>query len=410
MAYLPLANILHHKLSSLLSALGIGMGICMLITLGGLSRGSLYEVARRWESVDADLLVLPETRADVSMLTGAGLSDKLADVLARRMGDTVERTLPVFLWRMKLGGQDQMVVGAAGEDLPWLLHHEEALEGTARFRPRRPWDEILDEQLAAARAAYIRRHGDEEGFIFDPAAEPFARAGWFRIIIDQRLADAGDYEVGQRVTAAGHEWTIAGIVPAGVLARVFIPRRTAQFLFAGSSGKSTVLFVRLRDGVDQGPAARRIAEMTGQKVGPLDTYRSMLVSQFGIMFVYVDAVNALALLIAFLFIMVTLYTMVLQRTREIAILKASGASNAFIIRQVLAESVLLTAAGFVLGVGLSFLAAWGIETARPLLTVQISAVWIGWALLAAAAGACVSAVYPAWRATRVDMLSALTYE
>jgi len=136
----------------------------------------------------------------------------------------------------------------------------------------------------------------------------------------------------------------------------------------------------------------------------------MLVSQFGMIFVYVDAVNALALLIAFLFIMVTLYTMVLQRTREIAILKASGASNAFIIRQVLAESLLLTAAGLMVGVVLSLLAAWGIETARPLLTVQISATWIGWALLAALAGACVSAIYPAWRATRVDMLSALTYE
>jgi putative ABC transport system permease protein len=121
-------------------------------------------------------------------------------------------------------------------------------------------------------------------------------------------------------------------------------------------------------------------------------------------------VNILALAIGFLFIMVTLYTMVLQRTREIAILKASGASNAFIVRQVLIESLLLTGMGFVVGVGLSLLAAVGIERFAPYLTVQITPEWVLWALAAALAGALVSAVYPAYRASRVDMLSALTYE
>jgi len=53
---LPLANILHHTLRSTLSALGIGIGICMLVTLSGLARGTLYEVADRWEQVRADLI------------------------------------------------------------------------------------------------------------------------------------------------------------------------------------------------------------------------------------------------------------------------------------------------------------------------------------------------------------------
>lgn len=59
MAWLPLANILHHKLRSVLSALGIGIGICMLVTLSGLSRGTLSEVADRWDAVDAQLIVYP---------------------------------------------------------------------------------------------------------------------------------------------------------------------------------------------------------------------------------------------------------------------------------------------------------------------------------------------------------------
>ena len=53
---LPLANILHHKLRSLISAIGIGIAVCMLITLTGLSRGSLFEIAERME---AQMVVLP---------------------------------------------------------------------------------------------------------------------------------------------------------------------------------------------------------------------------------------------------------------------------------------------------------------------------------------------------------------
>jgi putative ABC transport system permease protein len=136
----------------------------------------------------------------------------------------------------------------------------------------------------------------------------------------------------------------------------------------------------------------------------------MLEHQFGIMFVYVDAVNAVALTIAFLFIMITLYTMVLQRTRDIAILKSSGASDSFIIRQVVAESMLLTAGGTIVGIAMSFLGAYAIETYRPLLTVEISREFVVLGILVAIGGAFLSAVYPAWRATRVDMVEAIAWE
>jgi len=49
MVPLPLANILQHKLRSLLTAAGIAAAVCMLITLSGLARGSLYEIADRWD-------------------------------------------------------------------------------------------------------------------------------------------------------------------------------------------------------------------------------------------------------------------------------------------------------------------------------------------------------------------------
>jgi len=64
----------------------------------------------------------------------------------------------------------------------------------------------------------------------------------------------------------------------------------------------------------------------------------------------------------------------------------------------------------VVGLGMSFAAAWAIHRFAPLLTVRISIAWVGVAIAAALAGAVISALYPAWRATRVDMVEALTYE
>jgi len=99
MAFLPLANVLHHKLRSVLSSLGIGIGICMLITLAGLTRGSLYEIADRWESVGADLILFARGWGeDATIRSGAGVSDKLARIMTERHQDLVEQAVPVFTW------------------------------------------------------------------------------------------------------------------------------------------------------------------------------------------------------------------------------------------------------------------------------------------------------------------------
>ena len=77
MVPLPIANIMHHKLPSALSALGVAIGVCMLITLSGLARGSLGEVADRWEGVDADIIVYPAQWSDnITTISGGGLSGK----------------------------------------------------------------------------------------------------------------------------------------------------------------------------------------------------------------------------------------------------------------------------------------------------------------------------------------------
>jgi len=404
MVPLPLANILHYRLRSVLSALGIGIAICMLLTLSGLARGTLHEVADRWEAVGADLIVFPRGWGDsASARSGNGLWDSYAKLIRERHAGIVQRVVPVFTWQIRLAGQDQMVAGVDADD--WhVLTGGRKLSSGRLFDPDGRFARWIEKELLTGGGP-------------DDAPAPQARLDLARaphpgleIVIDSRLARAGGYRVGDSVRSANHEWKIVGIVPAGAMTRVFMPRRAAQYLFGGSVQQSTLMFVKLRPGCDIGPAGRSIAETISQDVVPLASYRGMLRAQFGIMFRYVDAANAVALVIAFLFIMVTLYTMVLQRTRDIAILKSSGASDWFIVRQVLGESALLTAAGTAAGVAMACAAGRAIETFKPLYSVTVTPRWIGIAICAAAVGAAASAVYPAWQATRVDIAEALTLE
>ena len=420
MVPLPIANLMHYKLRSALSALGIAIGICMLVTLSGLSRGSLHEIADRWESVDADVIVYPRIWGEnIVSFSGVGLPDKLVDEFLSKHGDVVARITPVYLGTIHLSGQDHMVTGVDPRHLASLNDSRGPSRGRV-FQPKTDWSTFL-RRLEERKT---RGMDDEQKarYSLDVTPDDLAEYGWTELVIDERLARAGGkklvngrtvetprYRVGDVVEAAEHRWKIVGIVPGG-MTRVYMHRRTAQFLFAGGdTTKSTLLFVKLAPNVDAEEAKRRLAGPRLRAIR-LSEYRRMLLSRFNMIFVYVDMVNGVALIISFLFIMITLYTMVLQRTRDIAILKSSGASNGFILRQVLGESLLLTMVGTVAGVALAFPAAWLIETIKPLLTVNITWWWIALAGAVALSGAGVSALYPAWRATRVDMVEALTLE
>ena len=404
MTYLPLANLLHHKLRSALSAIGIGIGICMLVTLSGLSRGSLYEVADRWEGVDADLFAYPDIwEGSITSLSGVGLPDKYADAMLAEHGDIVQDVVPVFLWQVRLGGQGQLAAGVDTGCFAALTGGRVLIEGRV-FDPDGRFASWLEGRLLGPSA------GGDEPVAISPADLADPRHRGLEMVVDARLAKAAGITLNQTVSMAGHDFSVVGIVPAGGLSRVFMPRRTAQYLFgSGDITKSTLLFVKLRKGIDPDLAARELHRL-GVEVVQISQFRHMLENQFGIMFVYVDAVNAVAIAIAFLFIMITLYTMVLQRTREIAILKSSGASNAFIVRQVLAESLMLTGVGTAAGIAMSFAAGAIAEAFFPLLTVRIGVHWVAIGVAVAAIGAIVSACYPAWRAARIDMVEALSWE
>jgi putative ABC transport system permease protein len=117
-----------------------------------------------------------------------------------------------------------------------------------------------------------------------------------------------------------------------------------------------------------------------------------------------------ALVVCFLIILLTMYTIVVERTREIGVLRALGASRFMILRGALGESLLICCAGTILGIILAYSAKLGIEQVKPLLTVAIEPRWVLLALAIGIVGGTLSALYPGWRAARLDPGLALTLD
>jgi putative ABC transport system permease protein len=105
-----------------------------------------------------------------------------------------------------------------------------------------------------------------------------------------------------------------------------------------------------------------------------------------------------------------MYTAVMERTREIGILKALGASKLYIVSAVMRESALLAIVGIVVGTTVSAVARRIILIELPTQRLFWSNGWVLRATVLALVGALAGALYPAYKAAQKDPIDALAYE
>jgi len=399
MLALPVANLLHHKLRSLLCAAAVGIGVAMMVVQLSLSHGMLDEVADRMQSVDAELIVLPQN-ANVIFQGGAIFSDSYREIIESTKLDgapLARKAIPAFLDTIRLGGQQQRVFGIDPEDLPAFLGDRSLREGR-----------LFEGGLAFKQHTETLRGSAKR---YDPeAVDPAILQRGCELILDTRLARAGGYHVGDTTTIYGYEFRVAGIVESGVAGRVFAPIQTMRHILNGGVPWSSMFFVKLTDASRAEEAASVLEAAVSAKVEMKTAYGRLLADSFQQIYLYVNLASTVALAVCFLFVMLTMYTLVLQRTREIGILKSLGASRRYLLGIAVAESVLICLGGTVMGIGLSFGARWLIETLMPLATVRIEPRWLAAAVGVGVVGGAISALYPGYRAARLDPAVALAYE
>ena len=125
---------------------------------------------------------------------------------------------------------------------------------------------------------------------------------------------------------------------------------------------------------------------------------------------FINVVIAVSVVIGFIVIFQSMYTAVMERTREIGILKSLGANKAYIVGVIIRETLVLALAGILLGIAISFVARAGILQRFPQMRVMMDAPWILRAAGIAICGAMLGAIYPAYKAAQKDPIDALAYE
>jgi putative ABC transport system permease protein len=200
-------------------------------------------------------------------------------------------------------------------------------------------------------------------------------------------------------------------VEHGKGARLFVLIKTLQEM-SGARDKASLFYIKA-DRSDHTPAVSdEIRDLLPRyEIRPLKDFISLMTSSNlpGLQ-AFINSMIGIAVAIGFLVIFLSVYTTIIERTREIGILKSLGASKPYIVRIILSETTLLCLAGIVTGIALSYLARALFLRLFPSLTILISWDWIFRATLIAILGGLLGACYPAWLASRRDPVEALAYE
>jgi putative ABC transport system permease protein len=361
------ANLVHRPVRSVISILAVAIEVTMILLMVGLMLGILDDSKERQKGLGADVIVRPPGSANFGAFSAAPASLRYADLLGKQAH--VAAVAPVVLQTTTSLTNIEILNGI---DLPSF----EAVGGRLRYIKGGPFQEPYD------------------------------------MIVDDVYAAANKVHVGSTMSILNHDFRVSGIVPHGRGARRYVPMKTMQDLI-GAENKASVFYVKVDDPKNVDAAVEGIKTLLPNFVVTSTREWMQLMTPDNIpgLSTVIKVVIGIAVVIGFIVIFQSMYTAVMERTREIGILKSLGASKAFIVRVILRETVLLAVAGIIVGFIVSMLGRVGLVHRFPTLTVlPITLKWGLYSTLIAIGGALLGAIYPAIKAAQKDPIDALAYE
>jgi putative ABC transport system permease protein len=364
---LVFANLLHRPMRSLISVLAVAIEVIMMLTIISIMLGQLTGQKRLNNGIGADLIVRPPNATFFNGVGGAPISAKLAPVLAALPHVTVASPVITNLSM------------ADGLEVLWGIDYP----SYSRLSP----------------------------FVFlsgGPISAPYD------VMVDDVFASSGPgHRVGETILISKRSFRISGVFEHGKGGRKLISIETLGELM-GSEGKASVFYLKVDQPANLSPVTQEILSTKGlgnYQVMTMDEWLSLMTpNQIPALNTAIDVVIGIAVVIGFLVIFQAMYTSVLERTREIGILKSMGASKATVVGVVLRETAFLAVAGVLVGVALSFAVKAFLSQRFPTLYLDMSEALVAKGAAIALVGALCGALYPAWLAARKDPIDALAYE
>lgn len=362
---LVLENLKHRWVRTFLCALVVGVQVMSILTLIGLSRGMLEDSAKRASGTGADILLKPG--GTFSLSTGQVLQ-KFVPFIAKQ--PHVKQAVGVLM--LPAVGLITMINGV---EIPEF------------------------DQMSG-------------GFRFIAGGPPTAPDD---IIVDTYYAQEYKLHIGDTVKLLNHEWHLRGIMQGGVLGRLVVRLKRLQDLTGNAEPpRVTEILVKLDDPAltaQEVPALNQLLQGNLTAISMRDFVSQFSVNNIPQLRAFVDVITVLAVVVGFLVVFLSMYTAVVERTREIGILKALGAKPLKVLDILVREAVLLAVVGCVIGIILSLAAKTLVMAIMPA-TMQVvnTPDWWWKAAAIALGGALLGAIYPGLKAARQDAIEALAYE
>lgn len=233
------------------------------------------------------------------------------------------------------------------------------------------------------------------------------------VIIDRFYAEQRKKHAGDTLELLNRPWHISGIFEGGKLAHVLVPVKTLQDLDQVGTKYSQVL-LKLDNPANTNAVVedlrKKLPDYPIISMDEVTTQIQASVNKQGLS-AFIAVIVGIGVVIGFAVVCLSMYMAVLQRTREIGILKSLGGSKGFILAIILTEALMLGAGGTALGILMSFGARQIIEAVQPA-SFQMEIVYAWWprVLGITVAAALLGALYPGLTAAAHDPIEALAYE
>lgn len=333
----------------------------MVLTLVGVSRGMLADMANRSRGVGAEIWVKAPGSSIIGFSTN--FSDKYLDLLRKQPHVVAVAGTLV----QPIGGVNS-ITGVNLKDFDAISGGFHFLEG-GPFR--KPDDVLVDD-------VYARGNGVHAGDIVD---------------------------------LPNGKWRVAGVVESGKLSRMFADLTVLQDMSA-NNGKITNAFLKLDDPANtQAVIADLKKKLPDHPIYSTEELVSLMsIDNVPMLKSFIWVIITLGVLIGFLVVFLSMYTAVLERTREIGILKALGASPGYVLGILLRETALLAVIGSILGIIMTYGTKFLINTFVPSMSQIIVPDWWPIASTIAIGAALLGATYPGLKAARQDAIEALAYD
>ncbi len=385
-------NLSHHKLRTGLTMLGVIIGIGAIVALVSLGGALTSSIDEQFEQLGSKrIIVSPKMSVGFGAPSGTiGLKDRDVDIVKRVKG--VQHAIPILYKTLPIEFNDEITTSA--------------IMGMPLSESNKFFSDVQGFEIAEGR---MIKTGERSS-----------------IVIGSKIATdifSKEIRLRSKLSILGHDVRVVGIMEStgntqddtGILMDISFLQEITN-----SSDEITFIFGNVFSNPEEvaQDIEDKLNDVYNNEVFEVQTVEQLVEqinSIFSIISIVFLGIASISLVVAGIGIMNTMLMTVIERTKEIGIMKAIGATNKRILIIFLTESAIVGIFGGAIGVAIGYLlsgsfTAIGSSFIGVALKISIDPLLVAGAIGFSALVGMISGTYPAYRASQLDPVDALRYE